>query len=402
MYLRHLQLAPYASLAAHSRGRLVAEPSSPTRSDFQRDRDRVIHCTAFRRLAHKTQVFVPEEGDHFRTRLTHTIEVAQVARALARALGLDEDMAEALALAHDLGHPPFGHAGEDVLDECLRAAGGFDHNAQALRIVTKLERRYAGFDGLNLTWEMLEGLVKHNGPLLDADAVPVPHYAAHGLPGAFLEQEAIWPLDLAQYASAEAQVAAIADDIAYNSHDIDDGLRAGLFGLEDLRAVGFLGGLLDEIADFHPGLERWRLVHELGRRVITRLVEDVIIESSRRLDGLESVAAVRAHGAAVAAFSPGMAVTEKAIKGFLFPNMYRHAKVMKVRLEAAELLRALFACYAANPEKMPSERAREALARAGGDRARVLRIIGDYMAGMTDRYAVGEYARLVGPPPQLR
>ena len=402
MFARQLTLAPWACLASHSRGRLVPEPVSPTRSDFQRDRDRVVHCTAFRRLAHKTQVFVPHEGDHFRTRLTHTIEVAQIARALARALGLDEDLAEALALAHDLGHPPFGHAGEDVLDECLSGAGGFDHNAQALRIVTKLERRYAGFDGLNLTWETLEGLVKHNGPLLQKDGKPVPHYAARGLPGAFAEQEARWSLELADFASAEAQAAAIADDIAYNAHDIDDGLRAGLFELTDVREVDFLAGLLDEIAAKHPGLERGRTIHELGRRVITRLVEDVIGESFARLAAMGSVAQVRSSTRAQVAFSPAMAVAEKAIKGFLYPRMYRHPRVMKVRGEAAGVLHELFACYAAAPEKMPGEWAGAALAKTGGERSRVLRLIGDYMAGMTDRYAIGEYARLVGPPPPLR
>jgi dGTPase len=239
--------APYACDPTASRGRLCPEQASPTRSDFQRDRDRIIHSSAFRRLKHKTQVFVYHEGDHFRTRLTHTIEVSQIARALARSLGLDEDLAEALALSHDLGHTPFGHTGEDVLDECLSSVGGFDHNAQALRIVTRLERRYAAFDGLNLTWETLEGLVKHNGPLVDGAGRPLPRYAARGVPLAILEYNALQDLELSTHAGGEAQAAAIADDIAYDSHDIDDGLRAGLFTVEDLRAVPFLDRLLGEI-----------------------------------------------------------------------------------------------------------------------------------------------------------
>ena len=246
--------AAFACFSAQSRGRLHREPSSPTRSEFQRDRDRVIHAAAFRRLAHKTQVFVPHEGDHYRTRLTHTIEVAQIARALARALKLDDDLAEALALAHDLGHTPFGHSGEDALAACMAPWGGFDHNAHGLRIVTELEHRYAGFDGLNLTWETLEGLVKHNGPVLTPQGAPTPRYAVGGIPAAILAYDRLQPLELATHASGEAQCAAIADDIAYDAHDIDDGLRAGMFTLKDLAEIGFIGALLDEIAALHPGL----------------------------------------------------------------------------------------------------------------------------------------------------
>jgi dGTPase len=275
--------APYACDPWESRGRLYPEPVSPTRSDFQRDRDRIIHSSAFRRLKHKTQVFVYHEGDHFRTRLTHTIEVSQIARALARSLGLDEDLAEALALSHDLGHTPFGHTGEDTLDECMAGYGGFDHNAQALRVVTRLERRYAEYDGLNLTWETLEGLVKHNGPLLDRNGSPTVRYAERGVPLAILEYNAVQDLELSTHAGGEAQCAAIADDIAYNAHDLDDGLRAGLFQVEDLQGVPFLGDILRDIDERYPGLETSRRIHELTRRVITRFVEDAVAEADRRI-----------------------------------------------------------------------------------------------------------------------
>ena len=275
--------APYASDASRSRGRLFPEANSPTRSEFQRDRDRILHSTAFRRLAHKTQVFIPHEGDHYRTRLTHSIEVGQIARALARALGLDDDLAEALALGHDLGHTPFGHTGEDALDEAMRPYGGFDHNAQALRIVTKLEHRYASFDGLNLTWETLEGLVKHNGPLLAPDGHPTARYAARGLPEAILEYATMHDLRLDLFAGPEAQAAAIADDIAYNAHDIDDGLRAGLFDFSQLAEVDYLRQRIERIDALYPGLERQRRIHELVRRVITDFIEDAIKESAARL-----------------------------------------------------------------------------------------------------------------------
>jgi dGTPase len=391
--------APYACDPAAGRGRLLPEPSSPTRSDFQRDRDRIIHSTAFRRLKHKTQVFVHHEGDHFRTRLTHTIEVSQIARALARALGLDEDLAEALALSHDLGHTPFGHTGEDALDACMKPWGGFDHNAQALRIVTRLERRYADFDGLNLSWETLEGLVKHNGPLLDAEGRPTPRHAAQGVAGAILEFDAQWPLGLATHASAEAQAAAIADDIAYDAHDIDDGLRAGLFGLDDLRTVPFLADILAEIDAKWPGLERGRVIHELGRRVITRLIEDVIGEARLRLEGLESPDAVRAAGRAVIAFSPSAEEADRTIKTFLFANMYRHASVVAVRKQADRVLRDLFDAFAAEPGRMPQEWSAgiEALEPASRHRR-----IADYIAGMTDRFALQEHRRLFDATPDLR
>lgn len=391
-------LARYACDWRRSRGRLAPEPGSPTRSDFQRDRDRVIHSTAFRRLAHKTQVFIPLHGDHFRTRLTHTIEVGQIARALARGLMLDEDLAEALALAHDLGHTPFGHSGEDALAELMRPYGGFDHNAHALRIVTALERRYADFDGLNLTWETLEGLVKHNGPLLTAEGRPTTRYLERGVPAEILEFEARFPLGLSTYASLEAQAAAIADDVAYDAHDLDDGLRAGLFTLEDLREVDFLRGILDEIARWRPGLEAVRVVHELGRRVITRFVEDILRESAARIAEAApaDADAARAHRGALIAPSAAMAAADADMKRFLFRRMYRHSDVMRVRAQGDEVLRDLFHIYARRPNEMPPER-RPAL----DEEAVVARAVADYVAGMTDRFALSEHRRLMGATPDL-
>jgi dGTPase len=393
--------AVYACRTATSRGRLVEEPGSPTRNPFQRDRDRIIHSTAFRRLKHKTQVFVSHEGDHFRTRLTHTIEVAQIARALARALGLDEDLAEALALAHDLGHTPFGHTGEDALDECMAGFGGFDHNAQTLRIVTRLERRYAGFDGLNLTWETLEGLVKHNGPLLGPDRAPTERYARTGIPVAILEYQERQDLWLDSHASAEAQAAALADDIAYNAHDIDDGLRAGLFELAELRAVPFLADLLDEIERLHPGLEKPRATNELVRRVITRFVEDVIGHSEGLIARLApaDADAIRRAGAPVVAFSARITAADQAIKAFLYPNMYRHPRIGVIRQQAADLVRDLFARFSVEPEAMPAEWAAGCAALDEGRRARR---IADYIAGMTDSYALDEHRRLFDATPPLR
>jgi len=395
------QRAPYASDPAQSRGRRRAEPPSPTRNDFRRDCDRIIHSSAFRRLAHKTQVFVFHEGDHFRTRLTHTLEVAQIARSLARALGLDEDLAEALALAHDLGHPPFGHAGERALDRCLAEVGGFDHNAQTLRTVTVLERRYAAFDGLNLTWETLEGLLKHNGPLTDRAGVPIGRYGAHGLPHGIKEYEGVQELDLWSYSSGEAQLAALADDIAYDAHDIDDGLRAELFAIEDLGAVALAADVLDEIRHVHARLDSARLGHELVRRLITRMIEDVIAETGARLVALKpsSVADIRGAQGPVGAFSAAMAQADRAIKGFLNPRMYRHARVARIMAEAEQVVCDLFARYAAEPDQMPAEWAERAAARAEASR---LREIADFIAGMTDRYALIEHARLFDETPELR
>ncbi len=392
--------ARYAADPQHGRGRLVPEPPSRTRSDFQRDRDRIIHSTAFRRLAHKTQVFVPHEGDHFRTRLTHSIEVGQLARALARSLRLDEDLAEAVALAHDLGHTPFGHTGEEVLDALTAGIGGFDHNAQTLRIVTGLERRYAEFDGLNLAFETLEGLVKHNGPLLDASAA-VRSASSRGVPEIFRQLEARLPLDLRRHASAEAQAAALADDIAYNAHDLDDGLRAGLFTLAECATVPFFAMLLAEIAARHPGLDENRTIHELTRRVITRLVEDAIAESGSRLALCDSLEAVRDAGAASVAFSPAVAGAEADIKAFLWERMYRHRDLVVIRERAAGVVRDLFRLFRETPGRMPAEWADAAAAR-GRDGGRQARVVCDYIAGMTDRYALAEHRRHFGTTPDLR
>ena len=390
--------APYAADPAQSRGRRYPEPGSASRNDFRRDCDRIIHSAAFRRLAHKTQVFVYHEGDHYRTRLTHTLEVVQIARSLARALGLDEDLAEALALAHDLGHSPFGHAGERALDACVRAYGGFDHNAQSLRIVTDLERRYAQFDGLNLTYETLEGLVKHNGPLVDRAGRPTARYVEHGVPAPILAYSKVQDLELWSYASAEAQVAALADDSAYDAHDIDDGLRADLFRLDDIAEVPLAGHILGDIRARYPRLETPRLVHELVRRLIAQMIEDVIAESGRRLAQLapRSAEEVREAAAPVIAFSPAMGEADRAIKGFLYPRMYRHERIMRVMGEAETVVRDLFAHYAAQPGDMPAEW------QGGTDANGRARRIADFIAGMTDRYALIEHARLFDSTPELR
>ncbi len=392
--------APYAADPARTRGRLYAEPPSPTRGDFQRDRDRIIHSTAFRRLAHKTQVFVYHEGDHFRTRLTHTIEVAQLARALAKSLGLDEELAEAVALGHDLGHTPFGHTGEDALDACMAAHGGFDHNSHGLRLVTELERRYADFDGLNLTQETIEGLVKHNGPLVDAEGRPLERYRERGVPEAIRAYDRRQSLALAEFASLEAQAAAIADDIAYDAHDVDDGLRAGLFDLEAIRAVPFVAALLEEIASLHPGLERGRTIHELVRRVITRFVEDAIEESRARIAaaGVASADDARRAGRALIGLSPAMQAADHDIKTFLFANMYRHPQVKRVREKADAIVRRLFQAYCRDPTTMPAEWA----SKAGDAEDGRARAAADYIAGMTDRFALGEYRRLFDPAANLR
>ena len=393
--------ALYACDPENSRGRLHAEPVSKSRSAFRRDCDRVIHATAFRRLKHKTQVFVFDEGDHYRTRLTHTLEVTQVARALARRLRLDEDLAEALALAHDLGHPPFGHAGERALDASLCAFGGFDHNAQTLRVVTALERRYPNFDGLNLTWETLEGLVKHNGPLTDRAGAPLGRYRERGVPETILDYARLQDLQLWSFAGAEAQIAAVADDIAYDAHDIDDGLRAELFSIDDIAAVPPAGKIIGQIRAAYPGLDSHRLMHELARQLIGLLIDDVVAETSRRLAALgpRSADDVRRASAPVAGFSPGMAEADRAIKSFLEPRMYRHARVMGVMDQAAGVVRDLFARYSAHPEDLPAEWQEGLGDLAAASRARR---IADFIAGMTDRYALAEHARLFDSTPELR
>ncbi len=401
MVVAAIARAPFASDPARSRGRRYPEPASATRSDFRRDCDRIIHSAAFRRLAHKTQVFVFHEGDHFRTRLTHTLEVTQIARSLARALGLDEDLAEASALGHDLGHPPFGHAGERALDRCLADFGGFDHNAQTLHVVTALERRYADFDGLNLTWETLEGLVKHNGPLIGRDGAPLERYRKRGLPRAIADYSRVHDLELWSYPSAEAQAAAIADDIAYDAHDIDDGLRAEMFEIDDLAGVIGIDGILREIAAQHPRLEPPRRAHELIRHLITRMIEDVIAESSWRLAELAPAtpADIRQAAGAVIGFSAPMAQADRAIKDFLYPRLYRHDRIMRIMGDAEELVRRLFHHYLVAPGDMPPEWT-EGLDPAVADQ-RALRVA-DFIAGMTDRYAMVEHARLFGSTPELR
>ncbi len=392
--------ASYAADPQKSRGRLRSEPPSPTRSDFRRDCDRLIHSTAFRRLAYKTQVFVFHEGDHYRTRLTHTLEVTQIARSLARALGLDEDLAEASALGHDLGHPPFGHAGERALARCLKAWGGFDHNAQALAVVTRLERRYADFDGLNLTWETLEGLVKHNGPLLDRDGLPTGHYAGQELPGEIVGYNELHDLALWSFPSAEAQAAALADDIAYDAHDIDDGLRAQLFALDDLADMPIAGDILREVDRLHPRIEAVRRAHEFLRRLIAHMIEDVIVEAKRRLGTLASLSPteIREAQARVIGFSGPMARADRAIKDFLLPRMYRHARVMRIMNLAEERLAQLFARYLDRPQDLPAEW-RPQPTDAAPVRARQ---IADFIAGMTDRFALMEHARLFDSTPELR
>ena len=392
------QRAPFASDPWASRGRLVAERASPTRSDFQRDRDRIVHTTAFRRLKHKTQVFIAADGDHYRTRLTHTIEVAQIARALARALKLDEDLAEGVALVHDFGHTPFGHTGEDALHEVLEPFGGFDHNAQSLRIVTKLERRYADFDGLNLTWESLEGLVKHNGPLLS----PTGEGTRGLVPQPILDYCALHDLELSSFASLEAQVAAIADDIAYNTHDIDDGLRSGYLTFEMLEEVPFLAGLMGEVRARYPGLEAPRFTHEIMRRQITAMVEDVIAYAQRAIEEVrpETVHDVRRAGRTLATFSKEMAVTDRQIKKMLFSRIYRHPEVMRVRANAASIVTDLYHAYMDDPQLMRGHYWVDRISSMP-ESARA-RHVGDYLAGMTDNYAVDTHRRLFDHTPELR
>jgi dGTPase len=393
----------YASDPDRSRGRLFTEPPSKTRSPFRRDCDRVIHSTAFRRLKHKTQVFVFHEGDHYRTRLTHSLEVAQIARALARQLGLDEDLTETLALAHDLGHPPFGHAGERALDACLRAHGGFDHNAQTLRVVTSLEHRYPAFDGLNLTWESLEGIVKHNGPLTEPNGAPTERYRDHGVPVGISDYVRTYDLELWSFASLEAQVAAIADDIAYNAHDIDDGLRAGLFTVDDLKVIPVAADMIADIARRYPDLDDIRRGAELVRELISYLILAVVSEANKRLEAArpQSVEDVRHHGEVLVAFPPEVAKAEAEIKAFLKVRMYRHSRVMRVMGEAEQILFDLFARYQSTPGDLPAEW----LPPDGGcnetETERAKRI-GNFIAGMTDRFALTEHQRLFDSTPELR
>jgi dGTPase len=377
-------LAPYACHPDQSRGRLHAERMSTFRSPFQRDRDRIIHSSAFRRLKHKTQVFVEHEGDYYRTRLTHTIEVAQVARTIAGVLNLNIDLAEAVALAHDLGHTPFGHTGEDAMEALMAPFGGFDHNAQALRIVTRLERHYAEFDGLNLTWEALEGIAKHNGPIEGP------------LPYALAEANAEWDLALHTYASAEAQVAAIADDVAYSHHDLHDGLRSGLFTEADLMDLPVTGPAFAEVDAIYPGLDPMRRRHEALRRVFGRMVEDVIAVARNRLEAAQpkSVDDIRQMGATVIRFSKPLYQDLKAIRSFLFHRMYRAPSVMAERAKVTLVINDLFPLFMNEPALLPPQWAPDA-ARARTT-TELARVVADYVAGMTDRFALQEHQRLCG------
>lgn len=380
-------LALYAAKAAESRGRLHAEKESPTRTPFQRDRDRVVHSVAFRRLKQKTQVFVSHEGDHYRTRLTHSLEVAQISRSIARTLKLDEDLAECVALAHDLGHPPFGHTGEDALKELMAPFDGFDHNAQTLRILTKLEKRHAAFDGLNLAWETLEGVVKHNGPLIGAGRPP--------LPAAIDEYAKGHDLWLDSHAGLEAQVAAVADDIAYNNHDVDDGLRAGLFSFDDARALPLVGPALATVEKTYPQAPRDVQIAEAVSALIGAMIDDVVAETRARLDRVrpESADAVRRAGAQIVNFSDPMREQLAGLRAFLHENMYRHYKVNRARSQAKRIVRALFDLFQNEPETLPPEWFARQDGQGAAQRARV---VCDYIAGMTDRYAMREYERLYG------
>jgi dGTPase len=383
--------AVYATDPAASRGRLHPEAESTHRSPFERDRDRVIHASAFRRLKGKTQVFVAHEGDHYRTRLTHSLEVAQIARAVARRLGLDDDLAEALGLAHDLGHPPFGHTGEDVLDACMEGFGGFDHNAQTLRVLTKLESRYPAFDGLNLAWETLEGVVKHNGPLIRAGRT------LKDLPVAIQEYDKAHDLELATWPGPEAQVAAHADDVAYNNHDIDDGLRAGLFTLTEIREeVAMVARVVTAVEAQYPHAEEGRVIAESVRRLIGDWVNDLVSETERRVARLKPRSAedVRAAGEPLVGFSDALREEEAVLRRFLMARMYRHWKVNRSRSQAKRVLKELFDVFLADPELLPPNW------QDGGDGPaghKTARRICDYIAGMTDDYAIEEHRRLFSP-----
>lgn len=378
----------WAEAASASRGRRHAEAESLTRTPFARDRDRVIHSSAFRRLKEKTQVFVAHEGDDdFRTRLTHTLEVAQVARSLAVSLGLDSDLAECVALAHDLGHPPFGHAGEDELQARMESCGGFDHNVQTFRVLTRLERRYPAFDGLNLTWESLEGVVKHNGPVTDRLARPA--YAA------LQEYSAAYDLRLDSWPSAEAQVGALADDIAYNNHDVDDGLRAGLFTLDELAGVPLVGPIVEDVRRDWPRIDERMARLETVRRMIGAMIENVLAETRQRaaVAGVRSAEDVRAMPDALVAFSAEMAADLKDLRAFLHGRMYRHYRVNRMRSQARRALADMFQLFMSEPEVLPTQWFERTRNRDEAGRAR---LVCDYLAGMTDRYAYEEHRRLYG------
>jgi dGTPase len=390
-------LAAYAVEQRKSRGRLKPGPPCSTRSLYSRDRDRILHSTAFRRLNYKTQVFVYHEGDHYRSRLTHSLEVAQIARSLARTLRVDEDLTEALALAHDLGHPPFGHAGERALDAAMSEAGGFDHNAQSLRVVTELERKYARFDGLNLTWETLEGLVKHNGPLLGGDGRPV----RGPVPQPVLDYCAVQDLELDTHASVEAQAVSLADDIAYNNHDIDDGYRAGFFTFAELGEIPLIGRMLAEVRSAYPGIDGPRLLYEANRRLITAMIEDAIAETEERLTALAPGSAddVRRADRAMVAFSDVMRDELDELRAFLFARVYRNERIVRIMGEAERVVADLFHRYIGDASALPAEWREQAPPIHTPAYARH---VCDFIAGMTDRYALAEHRRLFDETPDLR
>ncbi len=380
--------AIYATKASESRGRRYPEPESLRRTPFQRDRDRIIHATAFRRLKHKTQVFIAPEGDHFRTRLTHSLEVSQIARSLCRNLGLDEDLTEALALAHDFGHPPFGHAGEEALDVAMARFGGFDHNDQTLRVLDRLEQRYPTFDGLNLTWEALEGVAKHNGPLRGPNALETV------VPPTIAALDTVFPLELGTFPGPEAQIAAISDDIAYNNHDLDDGFRAGLIAIDDLSEVPHVAVVFADVRRHFPGIAETRVVHEAVRRLIGEMVEDVIQETSRRVAEAApaNAAEIRQLGHPVVAFSSVMGEKERALKAFLFKRMYRHDTVVVETDRARNVVGKLFTYFVREPGFLPEEWRREA---GRPDTEYTARIVCDYIAGMTDQFAIRLHSQIM-------
>ena len=390
---RMAELAPYAAHPEESRGRLYDEAPCPTRNVYQRDRDRIVHSTAFRRLIHKTQVFIYHEGDHYRTRLTHSLEVAQIGRTLARVLGLNEDLVEAISLAHDLGHTPFGHSGEDALNEAMASVGGFDHNAQSLRIVTFLEHRYASFRGMNLSWETLEGIVKHNGPLIDHNRAPLARYAEKGLPLAIRAYMQVQDLRLDTFASLEGQIAALADDIAYNNHDIDDGFRAGYIAVKDLEEVPMAGRTLALVRKTHGDLPNPHLVYEMNRRMIASMVQDVLAKTRARIADARpsTIEDIRGGHEPLAQFSEKMAADIADLRRFLFAKVYKNPAIVRKMTEAQRILRELYDHFAEHPEEMNLEPGREAEI---ADPVARQRAVGDFVAGMTDMFALKRHAAL--------
>jgi len=385
-----LPLAKYACVPENSRGRVYDEPMSEHRNAFQRDRDRIIHSSAFRRLKYKTQVFVYDEGDHFRTRLTHTLEVAQITRSIARELMVNEDLAEGIALAHDLGHTPFAHIGEDYLAQCMEPYGGFEHNDQSLRVLTTLERKYPQWNGLNLTWETLEGVVKHNGPLYGPNDLGEVHIAVR-------ELQAQMDLELDSYSSVEAQVAAISDDIAYNNHDVEDGLRANLFTLDDLEKIPLLGRVMADVRSEHGDLAERYMVNETIRKMIGAMVNDVLLTSDSRIKALDpqSVDDVRGAGHQLVVFSDEMKTQVDELRSFLFARMYKHYTIERLHLKVEKIICELFTAFTKNYAVLPDNWQARVKEAEGVENEQIrARIVADYIAGMTDRYAIREHERL--------